>query len=172
MGVRHCRPKFGPEGGRYRSLQKCSRGSLLGVVVGAVRGALSAPRRMAIPACRVAAAFVRVLDLLPYPSIELSIWLDRSVAMKRGRQERWVILEKLQETLAISETAAVPFVINPVGAFSARVSKLLGNSVWVTAPGSHGVDTVKLISDRFGDCFAPRMGERTLFERLETGSKI
>ena len=118
------------------------------------------------------AAFVRVLGLLPYPRIELSIWLDRSVAMKRGRQERWVILEKLQETLAISETASVPFVINPVGAFSERVSKLLGNSVWVTAPGSHGVGAVKVNSDGFGDCFAPRMGEGTMFERLETRSKI
>ena len=92
--------------------------------------------------------------------------------MKRGRQERWVILEELQETLAISETAAMTFVVNSVGAFSERVSKLLGNSVWVTAPGSLGVDTVKLISDRFGDCFAPRMGEGTMFERLETRSKI
>ena len=92
--------------------------------------------------------------------------------MMRGRQERWVILEELQETLAISETAVVPFVINPVGAFSELVSKLLGNSVWVTAPGSHGVDTVNINSDRFGDCFAPRMGERTMFERLETRSKI
>jgi hypothetical protein len=118
------------------------------------------------------AAFVRVLGLLPYPRIELSIWLDRSVSMVRGRQERWVILEELQETLAISETAAMTFVVNSVGAFSERVSKLLGNSVWVTAPGSHGVGAVKVKSDGFGDCFAPRMGEGTMFERLETRSKI
>ena len=118
------------------------------------------------------AAFVRVLGLLPYPRIELSIWLDRSVSMVRGRQERWVILEELQETLAISETAAMTFVVNSVGAFSERVSKLLGNSVWVTAPGSHGVGAVKVNSDGFGDCFAPRMGEGTMFERLETRSKI
>jgi hypothetical protein len=118
------------------------------------------------------AAFVRVLGLLPYPRIELSIWLDRSVSMVRGRQERWVILEELQETLAISETAAMTLVVNSVGAFSERVSKLLGNSVWVTAPGSHGVGAVKLNSDGFGDCFAPRMGEGTMFERLETRSKI
>jgi hypothetical protein len=92
--------------------------------------------------------------------------------MVRGRQERWVILEELQETLAISETAAMTFVVNSVGAFSERVSKLLGNSVWVTAPGSHGVGAVKVNSDGFGDCFAPRMGEGTMFERLETRSKI
>ena len=72
----------------------------------------------------------------------------------------------------MSETAAVPFVINPVGALSELVSKLLGSSAWVTAPGSHGVDAVKLNSDGFGDRLAPRTAEGTMFERLETRSKI
>lgn len=72
----------------------------------------------------------------------------------------------------MSETAAVPFVINPVSALSELVSKVLGDAVWVTTSGSLVIDAVKLNSDGFGDCFAPRMGEGTMFERLETRSKI